>query len=704
MSKKGFTLVELLAVIVILAVISLITIPLIMGVIEESKVGAFKDSVMLSFSSAELYEARVEVITTAGINVVDLDMKNNNFKYGKIIKNASGDLEAVNVSDGNYCANGVLTNITVYDGECDSSIPSYPSVAVNNTDYEISKTYILTPPSVISGIARYEYYLSESNTNPGSDVTVSGTSLSNEITINVNATYIFFRVVSVAGLNGLWTNNKTNYVDNTNPTVSLTSSVVTSNSVTLVGLASDENSGITKYEFSKDGTNYIDNGTNNTYTFSNLSTGSNTYYLRVTNGSGLTSTTSLIVETVLIDTPTYSISPSGYATTKTLTITYPSGYTNEYSLDSGTTWITYTAPIVFNANGSVIARVNDGTNYVTGSSYTITNIDTTNPTVSVSVSGKVGTITLGDNLLLSGYTVTTSATVPTVWTEINGTSSSQSYTGTVAGTYYAWVKDAAGNTSYSNFVLATNAFCAYTAGNLWNFAYNGGIQTFTVPCSGTYKVEVWGAQGGSNSYTQGGLGGYAVGNRILSKDNIVYIVVGSQGDMVTSQTQTGTGGYNGGGTAAYRNSNNYRCSGGGGATHIALTTGVLSSIGYTSGVTNGNLLIAAGGGGGGYYDGGNSTGQNGYAGGGTNGSGGYGGTQTSNTYSSGANAGGFGFGSASTFSSGAGGGGLYGGGSAYYVSGSGGSGYLSSSLTSSSMTSGVKTGNGYATITFVSSN
>ena len=29
-----------------------------------------------------------------------------------------------------------------------------------------------------------------------------------------------------------------------------------------------------------------------------------------------------------------------------------------------------------------------------------------------------------------------------------------------------------------------------------NFDYTGGIQTFTAPDTGTYKLEVWGAQGG----------------------------------------------------------------------------------------------------------------------------------------------------------------------------------------------------------------
>ncbi|MDD3392807.1 MAG: prepilin-type N-terminal cleavage/methylation domain-containing protein, partial [Bacilli bacterium] len=43
-SNKGFTLVELLAVIVILAIIALIATPLIMNIINEAKEGAAKDS------------------------------------------------------------------------------------------------------------------------------------------------------------------------------------------------------------------------------------------------------------------------------------------------------------------------------------------------------------------------------------------------------------------------------------------------------------------------------------------------------------------------------------------------------------------------------------------------------------------------------------------------------------------------------------
>ena len=45
MKRKGFTLVELLGVIVVLAIIALITTPIILGIIESTRKGAFVDSV-----------------------------------------------------------------------------------------------------------------------------------------------------------------------------------------------------------------------------------------------------------------------------------------------------------------------------------------------------------------------------------------------------------------------------------------------------------------------------------------------------------------------------------------------------------------------------------------------------------------------------------------------------------------------------------
>ena len=200
--------------------------------------------------------------------------------------------------------------------------------------------------------------------------------------------------------------------------------------------------------------------------------------------------------------------------------------------------------------------------------------------------------------------------------------------------------------------------------------------TYTVPNTGDYKLETWGAQGGSNASYTGGYGGYASGNISLTKGQILYLNVGG----TSSDT---TGGYNGGGTALTGGT------GGGGATHIATKSGLLSSL---SSDLSSIVMVSGGGGGKG------NTGAGGHAGGvsgnkGTDGSctnkAGGGATQTAGgtcVESAWCNAGSFGLGGSGKAGNngGAGGGGLYGGGSgtggSCYGGGGGGSGYIGNSL------------------------
>ena len=65
--RDGFTLIELIAVIVILAVIALIAIPIIIGVIEESKKGSAKDSMYGYVKAVELAGSRLVAETEDSI-------------------------------------------------------------------------------------------------------------------------------------------------------------------------------------------------------------------------------------------------------------------------------------------------------------------------------------------------------------------------------------------------------------------------------------------------------------------------------------------------------------------------------------------------------------------------------------------------------------------------------------------------------------
>lgn len=265
----------------------------------------------------------------------------------------------------------------------------------------------------------------------------------------------------------------------------------------------------------------------------------------------------------------------------------------------------------------------------------------------------------------------------------------------------------------------------FVEGQTNTYSYTGGVQVFTVPTSGLYKLEVWGAKGGRGDATGsgfdgagGGGGGYSSGYISLNAGTPLYICVGGGGWGNRESQGSGTG-YNGGGGGT--------CSDGGGATHIAINNnrGVLSN--YSE--NQNEVLIVAGGGGGGasiYYDGsphwltgGSGGGENGSDGGdswwdsesgreeGTSASG-DGGTQTYG----GRDGGGFGYGGNSS-AGGAGGGGWYGGGGASNWngcgSGAGGSGYIGGvpaitfkgTTYSPATSNGGRQGDGYAVITFI---
>ena len=101
-----------------------------------------------------------------------------------------------------------------------------------------------------------------------------------------------------------------------------------------------------------------------------------------------------------------------------------------------------------------------------------------------------------------------------------------------------------------------------------SFTYTGGIQTFTIPSDGIYKLECYGA--GINSSAKGA---YAIRYFPFKKDTVVYIACGGTGGSCGGYSPGGAGGgWNGGGGASIDNSSDYvYATGGSGATHIAIT-------------------------------------------------------------------------------------------------------------------------------------
>ncbi|PTQ55280.1 MAG: Phage protein [Candidatus Carbobacillus altaicus] len=217
------------------------------------------------------------------------------------------------------------------------------------------------------------------------------------------------------------------------------------------------------------------------------------------------------------------------------------------------------------------------------------------------------------------------------------------------------------------------------------FEFTGTKQEFVAPVSGTYLLEVNGAQGGSSS---GGRGGYARGEVYLNAGEKVYIYVG------------GLNGYNGGAVGKFKWYGT-----GGGATHIAKRDGLLKDL---ENYKNDVLIVAGGGGGAASYKGldvyeistNSYTGQSA-----TKYSGGKGGIDDRGTPPG--EDGTFGQGgSSSVYREGGGGGGWYGGGGGGHhndeaMQGGAGSNYIGGVSNGYEAPGGVNLGNGKAKITLV---
>ena len=130
----------------------------------------------------------------------------------------------------------------------------------------------------------------------------------------------------------------------------------------------------------------------------------------------------------------------------------------------------------------------------------------------------------------------------------------------------------------------------YSGQTVFDFDYTGGEQTFTSPVSGTYKVELWGAQGGNN----GGNGAYTSGTIKLSRGVNVYIFVGGNGsENSAGVAQDIQGGYNGGGLTKGQDCCNRVFGTGGGATDVRLGNGDFADFNSLKS----RIMVAAGGGG-----------------------------------------------------------------------------------------------------------
>jgi len=264
-----------------------------------------------------------------------------------------------------------ITGNALTINQIDTTLPTITSVTGNGDTWTINKTLVVNAEDSESGIKEYSFD--------------NGTTWqeSNEKIITTNGTYNIKVKDNAENISEV-TNVVVNKVSTTAPSISIEKTTIGSNYIVVQVKTVDNEMGVSKIEYSKDnGSTWINGNKNTSYTFNGLT--KNTSYnikVKVTSNNTKTGTSTTTVNTKNITVPTYTVNTTAVSTSKIVTITYPTiseqTLTYEYSLDKGSTWKTATQSqkLTFTKNGTVIARVKDGTNTVTASTYTVDNIKT----------------------------------------------------------------------------------------------------------------------------------------------------------------------------------------------------------------------------------------------------------------------------------------------------------------------------------------
>ena len=193
-NKKGFTLIELIAIIVILGVIALITTSQILRLVERNRQNAFELSLENLIKSFELLnsEGSLETDHYENVSVTSplLGKSNENFVSGELGYNSDRDVEVRYVSNNEYCGAGTSGKFQIKKGDCtglDISAPIIQTISVIPSQYSIR--FVIAAEDRETGIAKYE--ISQDGVNYveiGSDYTLNNLKAATEYEVYIRVT------------------------------------------------------------------------------------------------------------------------------------------------------------------------------------------------------------------------------------------------------------------------------------------------------------------------------------------------------------------------------------------------------------------------------------------------------------------------------------------------------------------------------------
>ena len=323
----------------------------------------------------------------------------------------------------------------------------------------------------------YQYSNDGTNWLTASSLSMNGTTGTITFSGDRNNT-VYFRSVLTSSIVSSKTAGSVIKIDKTAPTVTLSSSSVIAGT-TVTATLSDTASGVNGWQVTTSSTTPTSGWTSITATTSTKVTytpsSAGTYYVWTKDAAGNVKSATLTVSQVPVPTVALKVNGSTYSgawtnqnVIATLSATNATSY--QYSTD-GTNWLTAsslsmsgtTGTITFSGdrNNTVYFRTVVTSSIVSSkTSGSTIKIDKTSPAVTLSSSsvtaGTAVTITLSDAASgVNGWQVTTSSSASTSgWTSITATASTTvTYTPSSVGTYYVWVRDAAGNMKFTTLAV-----------------------------------------------------------------------------------------------------------------------------------------------------------------------------------------------------------------------------------------------------------
>lgn len=162
--QNGFTLVELLATLIILSVFALIITPIIINQIESAKKNSFIVSAKNTIDATKQYVGKGHFIPNNGLDVRQMELKNKEIVSGLVFLNREDEYLLKNFTDGSYCASGSKNDLFIWKSyDCASNIGLEPSLKLIIGEVTTNSILVNADAKDDLGIKEYAYCIEECN-------------------------------------------------------------------------------------------------------------------------------------------------------------------------------------------------------------------------------------------------------------------------------------------------------------------------------------------------------------------------------------------------------------------------------------------------------------------------------------------------------------------------------------------------------------